>query len=877
MSKKNIFSWVVGVVAAVAAPGVLAQSTVNSGDVADKIEEVVVTGSFIYRPSQTDTTSPIDVVGNEDIDDIGAFVPSDIVATLTTNNGAQNQSDGFNQTFSAGTTNVNLRGLGVSSTLTLMNGRRQTLSAASTLTGDQFVDLNSLVPTIAIERIEILGDGASSLYGSDAVAGVVNVITHRDFEGLRFSGNYGTTTSDSQDDLQLSVLAGTNVNDNLALVGAASYFTRSDLSAEARRNEFEDRASLSTFGQPGTYLIFPQNGPPTRTVDPSCQALADSDNDVVLGIDGRGPTCQFDFGDYFPLVSEETRLQLYGSAELAINDRLDYFAEATYSNNEVDNTLSPSQPILFPPFIPDHNPGAAALGIPAGGRALAFIRPEGARGVPSPQSFDYETYRIASGFRGEIGSGWSFETAVTYSENAFDFLNLSDIKVDRFLAAIDGAGGPNNDQYFNPVFGASNDPAVREDFRGVYGWDAEASLLTLDGHITGTLFELPAGPVGVALGAQFRRDKLSYDYSADADQDNLSFFIGNTDFSGDQEVYAVFGEADVPITDSLSLTAALRYEDFGDTDTLDPKVGLLWAATEDLSLRTTWGTSFRAPSIFQVAGQFRVPALIFDPIAGSLGTIAQLTQGAPNAALESQNSDTFNFGITWDKVELGLSVSLDYWSFKYSDFITPENAAAIVNANAATGNFADQLERDPTTGDLLSVTTFYRNAGNLETDGLDLSLSKDWNTVGAGQYRLQLEMTRILSYDLQDPILGAIDGAGQRNFTNFGVPTPESRASLGLLWTLGVRHSANAFVRHISDYRDDNSQNATIESNTLLDVQYTYLTPAFGNSKEGTLISVGVKNLFDKMPPDVVSRAGYDSLTHDPLGRRVYMSIKQNF
>ena len=705
---------------------------------------------------------------------------------------------------------------------------------------------------------------------------MVNFISRKDFKGAELEVSYISTTTDSQDDLQLSVLLGKNFYDRVHWIGALNLFERDSLSAQDRRNEFEDRASFSSFGQPGTYLIFPAAGEPTRTVDPSCASVAADNEDVDLQVDERGPTCRFDFGDFFALVAEEERRQAYTAGTVTLNETTELYSEISYTDNDVTTTFSPSQPILFPQFVPDKNPGAEALGIPEGGSALAFIRPEGAGSQASEVAYDYKIYRVAVSLHGELNDEWSWETGVTYSENTFDFLDASDIKRDRFIAALNGTGGANNDQHYNPLFGADNDPAVREDFRGIYSWKAQASLLTLDGHVSGSVFNLPAGRVGVAAGLQYREDTLKYDYSEDAENDNLFFFVGNDSFDGDMDVYAVFVEADIPVTDQLSVQLALRYEDFDDEDTTDPKLGFLWTPSNEWSIRGTHGTSFRAPSIFQTAGQFRVPALIFDPLADSFATVAQLTSGDPKDPVGSQSSDTYNLGVTWDSAGLGITASVDYWRFEYTDFITPENAAAIVNANAATGAFQDQLERDPVTGDLLSVSTFFRNAGALDTDGIDVSASKYWQTNNAASFTAKLDASRILSYDLEDPVIGPVDGLGERNFTNFGVPAPELRASLGLLWaSASDRHAANVFVRYTSDYKDDNNAGLKIDSFTSVDTQYQYRVQGLGDTEDGLSITFGVKNLFDAMPPDVVSRTGYDALTHNPLGRQVYVTLKQ--
>lgn len=835
-------------------------------DSLEQIEEVTVTGSYIKRKQQADSTSPIQVIGTENMDEIGAFGAVDVVNSLTVNAGAQNNNDGFNQTFSLGTTNINLRGLGVSSTLTLLNGRRQAPAAATTMNGDQFTDLNSLVPGIAIERVEVLEDGASSLYGSDAVAGVANFITRSDFEGVELDLDYKVTTQDSQDDKQLSALWGRQFGDT-HLIGAVSYFDRAPLSAAERRDEFELRDANSVFGQPGTFLVFQAAGAPIITADPSCAGVAASHPETTTGLNGAG-FCGFDFGDYYSLVADEERIQTYFELNTTLNDATEFFAELGYTSNEVISTGSPTQPILFPPFVPPSNPSAAAVGNTQG--ALFFGRVDGSGSEASEVDISSDTWRLAAGFRGDLESGWSWQAAISVSENTYDYSDGSDILVDRFMAALSGVGGPNNDQFYNPLYGAVNDPAVREDFRGTYAFEAVSELATFDAHISGEIMTLPAGTVAMATGMQVRRSELEYDYNDAAEQDNLYFFRGNESFSNDEDAYAVFVEVDIPVVDGLNVQAALRYEDLGDFDTVDPKLGFIWMMDE-LSFRGTYGTSFRAPSIFQTSGGLTAPARIFDPVVNSLATISQRTEGDPNDPLEAQESDTYNLGVTWSLDDSDLTVSLDYWRFEYTGFITPENATAVVAADP----FGAQVTRDPSSGALLTVTTFFRNAGALDTDGLDLSVEKGFSTE-VGTFKFVADASYILSYDLDDPVLGEVDGKGQRNFTNFGVPMPEWRGNTGLLWEL-ENHSANIFVRYVDSYADDNVATNDVGSITTVDAQYNYDFNNLFEDETGLVLTLGVKNLFDKMPPDVVSRSGYDPLTHNPLGRQVYMSLKATF
>jgi len=281
---------------------------------AQELEEIVITGSFIRRKSQADLPSPIATVGSSDIDDIQAKDIADIVQTLTFNTGSQNQADVFRAIATSGTANINLRGLGLQSTLVLLNGKRNPLNATQTNDGISFVDTNSLVPLIAIERLEVLKDGAAALYGSDAVAGVANFITVSDFDGAKLSSSYQfhTPSGQTQQDFQIEGLVGKTFDRGSALL-AVSYFDRGGLTTEDRRFTEPFVDDLSSLGNPGTFLLLPDAGSPnaglagTFFIDPT--GCADFGGQaLILGtdIDGSGldsGLCRFDFGDFTNVVA----------------------------------------------------------------------------------------------------------------------------------------------------------------------------------------------------------------------------------------------------------------------------------------------------------------------------------------------------------------------------------------------------------------------------------------------------------------------------------------------------------------------------------------------------------------------------------------------
>ena len=894
---------------------------------AQEVETVVVTGSYIRRPSQFDSPSPLISVTADDLAATGANEVGRVLEDLTINTGSQNNPDAFTQNFTTGTSNVNLRGLGVSSTLILINGRRQTQSAVTTDRGENFVDTSSLPPASAYERIEILKDGATALYGSEAVAGVVNFITRSRFEGFDLELAAQGNTEHPQQDLELSGVWGGGGDDTHVLV-AFSYLDREPLTTYERRLS-SPTDDLSQAGNPGSFLVPSLPGNPAyRSVwtaafdsdrngvadfvqpqlglpavpgaqppvfaDQNCSAIAAQDPKVVPAIAVSVPSpigtipiglCQFDFGGFYSIVPEETRSSAFAEVTHSFGDRLEGRLEAHIANNEALRNNSPSFPFAaFPNVAASHPDNPYGTDVRFIGRII------GAGGVPIQSIHNSDTWRLAGSLNGSFGDSWDWDIAAQMSENDF-FVSAPDVLVDRFNNAIRGLGGEGCNPttgtpgtapcvYFNP-FGTSltgtgtrNSPALFDYLIGFEQFDAHSELTSVEGVVSRELGSMGGGPAGMAVGAQYRGDELTYDYDENANRDNFLFLVGNPDFGDKRDISAVFVEFALPFTETLNLQLAGRYEDYGDgVDSTDPKATLLWRPSTAVSLRASVGTAFRAPSLFQAFGTQTTLGELIDPRVGTPQFFPVRTQPNPSGAtLAPEEADVFNVGVSFSPTE-AWEIGLDYWAFDYTNVIIEQNAQAILNA-AAQGNTQAQSQviRDPTSGLLLRVDSYYANASSLETDGVDLSVSHELSLRGGGSLRVGADTTYIMNYDLQDPQAGTIEGAGRRNFANFGTSTPEWKGNLFMTWQTD-RHAVNAFVRYIDSYVDDEvdiGQGSaffrSIDSQVTLDAQYSLTLSA----QRAPKLTFGVINATDEDPPRVQTSGGYDSKVHDPRGRMVY-------
>lgn len=838
------------------------------------VEEVVVTGSYIKRKSQLDSPSPLNIVGGEDLARQGLNNLGDIARNMTFNSGAEINTDAFTQNFSTGTANINLRGLGLSSTLVLLNGRRQTLSGAYADDGSTFVDTNALVPMIMMERVETLKDGAAALYGTDAVAGVVNFITRDKFEGAEVQADYQTTTQSSQQDMSLSGIFGGG-NDRGHFVLAVSYTRRTPLSAGSR--DFTSGSGISASGQPGSYFGLIPGNPTLPVPDPYCALGENSFVNVLANIGGTIiGTCNFEFDSYYSLVPTERRLQTYTTANYKLGDNIAAYAEAGFTRNRADRDNAPSFPVATPIPIAASHPGNPF------GQPVAYLgRLLGGSAGPSLTTHDSDTFRVVGGLKGEFGNNWSWNTAVTYSDNKFR-LTVLDVKTDRYLAALQGHGGPNNNQYFNPfgtsinatpdMVGVYNDPAVIADIIGQALSDAHTSLTTVDAHVSGDLFNMPAGPVGIAIGGQFRHETMSYNWDANYNAQNFLFLIGGPDTSAGRSIGAGFVELAVPLLDRLDLQLAGRYEDYGSgVNTFDPKVALLWRPTDFVSLRGSAGTSFRAPALFQTSGSQTALKNIIDGAAGGIFTGVTTTG---NSDLVPQNADVYNVGVSVEPVT-GLTANLDYWRVDYKNLIVQEDAQGVVNAaNAGDPLAAAKVIRSG--GRIVRVFTDFINAPVVKTDGLDMSINYIWDAAGQGVFQVGGEASYVHKYNAVDQSGVPFNGAGSRNFATFARSIPKWHGNISAGWTKGG-HSIQAYMRYIDSYRN-NEPNTTVPkvpSYTTFDLQYSYTFDGLYQGSKGTSITIGSINVFDKAVPRLDTFGGFDSKVFDPRQRLVYVRLKQ--
>ncbi|EED31474.1 TonB-dependent receptor [gamma proteobacterium NOR5-3] len=857
-----------------------------------QIEEVLITGSFIKGSSENEA-SPVEVLDAGYIAKTGAVTIAELTSRLTVASGAENNPDSFTAGETQGTSNVNLRGLGLTSTLVLINGKRQTVAATVANDGSVFVDTNT-VPMAALERVEVLKEGATATYGSDAIAGVVNFITRQNFEGFEVSGGYQTTTESSQDTADVNLLGGINIGDNTNLLLSGSFRQQDPLSSADR--PFTTENAISTLGR-SFIAIAPTNGsgayagtysPGENIPDPAC---LNSELGVLVP-QASGTRCGFLYGPRFNLVNEEEQTQLYGNLSHDFSEDLSMTIELGWTKNEVfDNPQSPTYPNLSFPLV---FPGQA--GSPFDQPVVWLGRPLGAE---SPSPFaprDSETLRASVDFEGSFDSGWDWYAALTYSENDRTAVQ-PDTRTSRLNAGLAGVGGPNGDQTFNIFDPTQNSQEIIDFISDAQVTNRSTDMLVGDVVFSGDLFEMKAGTVGVAFGAQWREESYQIAFNDVAtqqiDQDtgfavpiDLIFLGGGRPVDENRSTYAIFAEANIPLTDSIEVDIAGRYEDLESDSSFDPKIAVRWQATDSLVLRASASSAFREPSLQQYFSQETALQGLVDPLNPG-GALFVRVDTAGSVDLQPESSTNFNFGAIWD-ITNDMTVRVDYWRFDYEDVIVAESAQGKLNADPS----GDSINRSAT-GQLAGVRTNYINASTVETDGIDVTL--DWMvpTDGFGQFGLNVTATHFLSYNIPctganargcDGPGGTEDVAGFFNYDTFVRSIPETKVNGVIDWSMG-NHSIALLGFYTSGYETTRTvdpraaslgYNQNIDSWFTVDLQYAFDFEFGDNTATFTL---GSKNVFDELPPQVYDAANfsYDPKHHDPRGRMVYGRVKVNF
>jgi len=905
------------------------------------IEEVIVTGTHINRGLHR-TVSPVTIIDRNQLQNLGTPSMIDLISTLSSMSGTENQSNQFHNFNNAGTANVNLRGLGVSRTLVLLNGRRMVQSALPHNDGQAFVDINT-IPASALQRIDILKGGASATYGSDAVAGVVNFITQREVSGFtaHISGKH---VDESSGDWDAGFLTGGEISKGQWMT-SFNYSRRSELRNSDRENLTAPKIDIpalqrsiygiSSVGNPGSFIPISADIARNGVTAIEAENAADGNNNYVLdpdcelagGIAFENTRCGFNYIEHDNLVETENRWQLFSSWFRPFGRNAETYAELNYSYLDIANwKTSPS----FPPvnevdatrFVPAYHPGlidflARNPGLVESdgdladfsGGALFVGRPMGAASTADSGRRSHSTLRIVAGLRGMASPGMDYNMSLTLAQNLAK-TSSPDVVIERWEKALAGFGGENckgnvagENQclFYNPFASASladsrnnlsltNNPDLLAWLKEDVIQQNTSDLLVADLGFSGSL-SLPNGiPVDYAFGLQYRSEhlKIRFDDLSDVNINPGSstdtrevpgifiFFRGGQEDHVQQDVFAWFSELATPIRNNLTLQLALRYESYGGNigESVDPRIALNWDLSPTLTLKTSAGTTFRAPSLNQTSLDTTYLELIGAAFA------FKAVDRIGNEGLMPETSVSTSVSATWEPSEF-WTVNLDYWNYQLQDVIVQESANDLVNTvfSDPSSDRQAQVIFDGG-GNIARILSHYVNGPDIKVDGFDFY----------GQYLRRLAEARLTigwdlawlhRYDVGESALSpAFSAAGKLNTGTFVKSLPRWQ---GKLYANYAHKAFNArlVLNAISAYTDDGLnilKKTAFESfitDEKVDAHYsidTHLT--WAGLAPQTQLSLSILNLSDRDPPTARLDMRFDTTQHNAFGRMLKFTVQ---
>ncbi|MDP4534882.1 TonB-dependent receptor [Alkalimonas collagenimarina] len=946
-----------------------------------RLERIEVTGSRI-RGVDLEGTQPLVVLSSEDIKNSGA---SDIYELLRDLGQVRGGSGTFSTSESGATSTstpggqaaASLRGLGPASTLTLINGRR--VAASSFAAGTQnFVDINS-IPLAAIERIEVLATGASAIYGADAVAGVINYILKTDYDGAELNVSYGNSTASSNDGrANINFVYGTEVaGGNLTVF--ADYFDRKMLTAQDR--EFTRTPALvSNYsylpkGTPNIYFNSARSGDEIGSPDCKTEFVTTefgeqicayySNEDDVLQSPFKSASIGFMFNKELAnnlrwntdVFYSRTKSTSFSSP--APIDQLDDTEGAWVQEDALDIFPGTTRDSTFI-YFGDDEIWIDPFFSPAGERLWGF-QFDARFNDPRTVEVESEAIRLVSSLAGDIGH-WEWESAILlsrsestqkatagiYNRYKYHAGIAGELCLDGTLAGFDGSGlscasGSSLAGVYNPflqndagneaILALAQEVPTRDGQSTVYGWDARFS---------GELFELDAGFVGAALGLELRREEIndvpSLNARARPENDYLVdvFGFGSSLSEASRTQAAAFAEIYVPLSDSVELLAAGRYDHYNDFGgTFNPKVGLTWRPVDELVLRGSWATSFRAPSLTQAGVQLRTTTATYDCSANQtvsdLYCDGQNFTSSPNVLelgnpnLQAETSESISLGLAWSPTR-DTTITIDYWQFDHDRLVDTDMTAMLArtatdasvrhcglvpqgqigiaynpdvcDVTDMSGRRIDQdganlseildayvNEFDPRFDELPLLRDHViqlENVGKQEVKGLDISFRHTLDFAG-GRLGLDADWTNYISFkrnkagsDDIESLVGTY--RYPRNIGSARVSWSYEDLFLGLtaLYTSSYQDDIGRLRgRNLDELEDLGALNEDGGRNVS---SWTTLRASVGYDFDNAAINFSIDNLLDRDPPRVFGSArGFDSINHNAMGRSYRLSLTYFF
>jgi len=955
-----------------------------------EVEEVVVTGSFIRRSEGFTQASAVTQLSADDLQDQGTLNIGEVVQNLAFVQGAASSITNTIQGTDSRSTSIDLRGLGDTSTLTLMDGKRLVNQ-----------NVNALIPTIAIQRMDIVADGAAALYGNEAVAGVVNFVPYKSYDGLKIDTYAEQDSRGDYDEHSVQMLWGGELGE-VDVVLAGQFRSNSRLGWD-ERSDLANAGLVYSSNAPGNYYrpIRDENGQYTgereSVVDPNCGSASGrtgyTDPDTLLDSQKFGyelsGNCWFEFGDNRSYREPTQTTQFFANATWDVSDtltlslqgfrtrlyELTYTSTSNPGNSRIGELPAVRGEIPGNPFFAQDANGNQLYGVDANGDGIPDRGTQDLNGDGTPDYLvsgtvnngiplreDVQTrrlrpinkshtpsdghapdmdnlgdsnewisrYTFQADFEVPFLEGWEGFAAYSHNDRKWRFMSNQNYDIEAMKQGLNCDVANDRDACYSPFYivneADNNSVHVMNDIAARDKEEEIDQLDTIDIVLNGEIplgdFELPGGPIGAAVGYQYRDDYSRRVPSAVELAGDT--WIGGTEqeviTSFSRDVDAFFAEVAIPVLPTVELTAAVRREEFSSgQESTDPKYGLTWGVTDWLTLRATHGDAFIAPSLSD----------LFDPVTCGLSTVTDrftefsafttaCSGGNPNLDNETSTSSQFGFDINWGDFDMSVTwnttefenrivsqnaqqkMELEFFNFKQATGFTgsgllgdqPTEAQLISWINDPRSD--KDIIRDPNNlATILQVNNLgTANAESVEVTAYDIQGSYRFGFNNIGDFRVGLQATYIDEFLYQDdPAQPVVDGAGNYNDLTGAAPSaPKWKANLTTSWVNG-NHSVVAITRYVDTVENydgprytfmaffggftDRRELEEIRAWTQMDVNYTYRgLQMFDGELSFTL---GSRNVFDREAQATPEFAGVAGALQSPMGRSLYARLVYDF
>lgn len=869
MGNRNSFKVLLAATSAIACiASAHAQETQNSAADAPEDQSIIVTGSRIRGIAPVG--SNVIAIGADDIaqepvtstNDLLRRVPQ-VVSLGANRNGGSAQNGAANATRGAG---INLRGISTNATLLLYDGRRFPPQG----TQGQYTD-PSVLPAIALERVEVVADGASAVYGSDAIAGVVNFILRRNFDGVevraragiaeggytekQFAGIFGKKWDGG------SAMIAAEYTDNTHLRGYDLDFYQDDNRNRGGRDLRVQNCNPGTISLGGKTYAIPQGGVTAANV-----------GSLVAGTANR---CFYNALD--TVIPEQKRYNVTAAVSQDVGESVRLFADGFYSYrngtiagiNNISATVRNTNPFFVTPV-----PGTTQQTV-----LWSMVPTLG----PDFNPYHGESWNVVGGIEAKLVG--DFKATAYYAHGESE--DVADRRLGVNTAALNAALADTNPATALNVFGGPNNPATLAKIRdNLFVITGRTKLDVANVQLDGSLFDLPGGAVRVALGGEYREEYTYTDLLT-----GQAATPRRTADSGTRNVKAVFGELFVPIVGSgnampgieqLSLSIAGRHEKYSDFgSTTNPKIGLTWKPVESLTLRGSYGTSFRAPTFTEVSTIAGGAGLYYDTLPGASGNLTGIGIAGGNPGLKPETATTWSVGAEFRPIS-AVRLSLTYFDIDYKDQIQALRGTPGILTNPLYASFVKlnptQAEVDALIASGLPINNTInanavqfivdgrrQNLGRSRVRGIDFAAYANWD-VGAVKFDAGVSGTYYTKYLFQ-----ALPGAAVSNVIGL-INFPQkfrSQADIGA--KVGI-FSGRLTWNHLAAYT-----NTTVTPVQKVSNYDTFDLGLNVEVNEHLRIGFDVRNLLNEDPPFVDTSRGYDPQSANPIPRMFSMTAGVKF